>query len=44
VQMTGVPGTVRAASPELGADSDEVLADLGYSPAEIGHLRAGGVV
>jgi crotonobetainyl-CoA:carnitine CoA-transferase CaiB-like acyl-CoA transferase len=42
--MTGVPGTVRAASPELGADSDEVLAGLGYSPAEISQFRAGGVV
>jgi crotonobetainyl-CoA:carnitine CoA-transferase CaiB-like acyl-CoA transferase len=44
VQMTGVPGTVRAPSPELGADSDEVLADLDYSPAQIGQFRADGVV
>jgi crotonobetainyl-CoA:carnitine CoA-transferase CaiB-like acyl-CoA transferase len=44
VQMTGVPGTVRTPSPELGADSDEVLADLGYSPAEIGQFRAAGVI
>jgi crotonobetainyl-CoA:carnitine CoA-transferase CaiB-like acyl-CoA transferase len=39
-----VPGTVRTPSPELGADSDEVLADLGYSPAEIGQFRADGVI
>ena len=44
VRMTGAPGTVRAPSPDAGADSAEVLAGLGYSPAEIDKLRAVGVI
>jgi crotonobetainyl-CoA:carnitine CoA-transferase CaiB-like acyl-CoA transferase len=44
VRMTGAPGTVRAPSPDVGAHTGEVLASLGYSPAEISQLRADGVV
>jgi formyl-CoA transferase len=44
VRMTGGPATVRAPSPELGADTDEVLTELGYPRAEIDRLRAQGVI
>ncbi|HUL28056.1 MAG TPA: CaiB/BaiF CoA-transferase family protein [Streptosporangiaceae bacterium] len=44
VRMTGAPATVRAPSPGLGAHSAEVLAELGYPPAEIDRLRAQAVI
>ena len=44
VRMTGGPDTVRTPSPDRGAHTDEVLTALGYSPAEIGRLRAQAVV
>jgi crotonobetainyl-CoA:carnitine CoA-transferase CaiB-like acyl-CoA transferase len=44
VRMTGTPGTVRAPSPDTGAHTGEVLAGLGYSPAEIDDLRSRGVI
>jgi crotonobetainyl-CoA:carnitine CoA-transferase CaiB-like acyl-CoA transferase len=37
-------GTARTPSPDPGDHSDEVLAGLGYSPAEVAALRAGGVI
>jgi crotonobetainyl-CoA:carnitine CoA-transferase CaiB-like acyl-CoA transferase len=36
--------TVRTATPEPGANSDEVLAELGYPPAEIDGLREQGAI
>ncbi|MDQ2876797.1 MAG: CoA transferase [Actinomycetota bacterium] len=44
VRMTGTPDTVRAPSPDTGAHTGEVLAGLGYSPAEIEELRSHGVI
>jgi crotonobetainyl-CoA:carnitine CoA-transferase CaiB-like acyl-CoA transferase len=44
VRMTGAPDTVRTPCPDRGDNTDEVLADLGYSPAEIGRLRAQAVI
>jgi formyl-CoA transferase len=44
VRMTGTPGTVRGPSPDHGTHTGEVLAGLGYSPAEIDDLRRRGVV
>jgi len=44
VQMTGGPDTVRTPSPEPGEHADEVLAELGYSPAQIMELRAQAVI
>ena len=46
VRMSGAdgqppPDTVRTASPDLGDHTAEVLAGLGYSPAEIERLRKG---
>jgi len=51
IRMTGVPtafsetpGAVGDPGPGLGADSDAVLADAGFSPDEIARLRASGAV
>ena len=44
VQMTGGPDTVRTPSPDPGEHTDAVLAELGYSPAQIMELRAQGVI
>ena len=40
VRMTGGPDTVRTPSPDPGDHTVEVLAGLGYSPAQIEELRA----
>jgi formyl-CoA transferase len=44
VRMTGEPGTVRAPSPDPGDHTAEVLAGLGYSPAQVEELRAAAVI
>lgn len=38
------PGGITQPPPELGADTDDVLAGLGYGAAEIAQLRADGIV
>jgi len=40
VTLWDTPGSVRRASPGIGQHTDEVLAELGYSPQEIASLRA----
>jgi crotonobetainyl-CoA:carnitine CoA-transferase CaiB-like acyl-CoA transferase len=42
--MTDGPATVRAPSPDAGAHTGEVLAELGYPGVEIDRLRAEGVI
>lgn len=45
IDADGVPdGLPKTVGPELGEHADEVLAELGYAPAEIARLRTGGVV
>jgi formyl-CoA transferase len=39
VTLSRTPGAVRTASPEAGEHSDEILAEFGYSAAEIAELR-----
>jgi formyl-CoA transferase/CoA:oxalate CoA-transferase len=42
--LSGTPATARLAPPALGQHNDEVLAELGYSPAEIERFRAEGII
>jgi formyl-CoA transferase len=44
VRIVGGPDTVRTPSPDRGDDTDEVLAGLGYSPAQIDRLRVQAVI
>jgi crotonobetainyl-CoA:carnitine CoA-transferase CaiB-like acyl-CoA transferase len=44
VTMSGTPGRVAGRAPLLGEHTDAVLAELGYSAAQIEALRAAGIV
>ena len=43
-KLLGTPGTVRTSAPHLGDDTDGVLAEAGFSAADIAALRGKGVV
>ena len=43
-KFEATPGAVTAPPPRLGAHTPAVLAELGYSPEEVGSLRERGVV
>jgi crotonobetainyl-CoA:carnitine CoA-transferase CaiB-like acyl-CoA transferase len=43
-RMSGTPGQIRFTGRRLGADTEAVLAELGYGPADIAALREQGVV
>lgn len=44
VLLRGVPKVPAKRGPELGEHNDEILAELGFGPAEIEALRAGGAL
>jgi crotonobetainyl-CoA:carnitine CoA-transferase CaiB-like acyl-CoA transferase len=44
IKFTEAPCRLRRPAPDLGADSDAVLREFGYSPDDIAGLRASGVV
>jgi crotonobetainyl-CoA:carnitine CoA-transferase CaiB-like acyl-CoA transferase len=44
IKLSDTPPTLRTLPPALGEHTDEVLARLGYSPADVAGLRARGVV
>jgi crotonobetainyl-CoA:carnitine CoA-transferase CaiB-like acyl-CoA transferase len=44
VDLSETPGTFRHRAPTLGEHTDAVLAELGYTPAEIDALRGKGVI
>lgn len=43
-ELAATPASIRTAPPLLGEHTDEVLAEAGYSPAEVDRLRSAGVV
>jgi crotonobetainyl-CoA:carnitine CoA-transferase CaiB-like acyl-CoA transferase len=43
-RFEGTPAAIRRGAPALGEHTDEILAEAGYSTAEIGGLKADGVV
>jgi formyl-CoA transferase len=43
-KLSATPGRVTHAGPSMGADTDEILSNLGYAPEEIARLRRDGVV
>ena len=43
-RFLGTPAEIRAGAPALGEHTDEILAEAGYSAAEIKELRAEGVL
>ncbi|GGK21155.1 CaiB/BaiF CoA transferase family protein [Salinarimonas ramus] len=44
VKLSGTPCRVERPAPDLGAHTDDVLAEAGYAPEEIAALRESGVV
>jgi crotonobetainyl-CoA:carnitine CoA-transferase CaiB-like acyl-CoA transferase len=44
VTMSEMPPTVRTATPEAGAQTDEILSEIGLTAGEVSALRADGVV
>jgi formyl-CoA transferase/CoA:oxalate CoA-transferase len=43
-QLDVTPASIRTPPPTLGQDSDAILGELGYGPADIGELRRRGVI
>jgi formyl-CoA transferase len=43
-KLSASPGRVTHAGPAIGADTDDILSSLGYTPEEIAKLRQDGVV
>ncbi len=44
LNLSGVVKHIRSAAPDVGADTDSVLAEAGYTAAEIAALRGKGVI
>jgi crotonobetainyl-CoA:carnitine CoA-transferase CaiB-like acyl-CoA transferase len=42
--LSATPASIRTSPPALGESTDEILAELGYNGAEVGELRARGIV
>jgi len=43
-RFSATPASIRLPAPALGQHTDEVLAEIGYSPAEIASMREAGVL
>jgi formyl-CoA transferase len=44
VNLRGVPKVPAKRAPDLGEHNDEILAELGFGPAEIAELHAQGAI
>ncbi|HET9613198.1 MAG TPA: CoA transferase [Candidatus Limnocylindrales bacterium] len=44
MDLSATPASIRTPPPTLGEHTDEILAEIGESPAAIAHLRATGVI
>ncbi|MDO8533009.1 MAG: CoA transferase [Dehalococcoidia bacterium] len=44
LELDGIRGTLRRPAPTLGQHTDEVMAEMGFSPAEVKRMRAAKVV
>ena len=44
VKFAEAPCQLRRPTPEVGADTDAILAELGYSAADIAGLRQSGAI
>ena len=44
INMEGIPRKIHSATADAGQHTDEILASVGYTKAEIARLRAAGVV
>ena len=42
-RLSATPGSVRYTGPDIGSDTEEVLASLGYGPEQIAALKSAGV-
>lgn len=43
-RLSGTPGAIRRPAPAMGEHTDALLKELGFDPAEIDAMRAGGVL
>jgi formyl-CoA transferase len=43
-KLSETPGQHRRNAPRLGQDTDDVLRELGISPAQIGELKRRGII
>jgi formyl-CoA transferase/CoA:oxalate CoA-transferase len=44
IRFARTPGTIRTAPPLLGEHTDEILAEIGYTAAQIAAMREAGAV
>ena len=44
LKLSQTPGHLQRAAPGLGQHNDEILAEIGYAPEQIGQLKAKGVI
>jgi len=44
VRLSETPGAIQRPAPLLGADTDDILTQLGYASEDIGQLKESGVI
>jgi formyl-CoA transferase len=43
-KLSATPGAIRSPAPKLGEHTEQVLASLGFGPADISRLRQGKII